>query len=162
MAARGRNQRGAAAVELALVCIPLMLIALGCVEFARAMLTYEALLKSARDGVRYLSFFDPAVAAEYPTGIASDRVVFGLNSPPAGATPRVEGLTVSMVEICDRVSATACPGEQFANVPTGQGTINLVRVTIRGYRYTPRFPGAGFIGSIPFSPISATMRQVFP
>jgi Flp pilus assembly protein TadG len=152
--------RGVAAVEFALLCIPLMLIALAAVEFGRAMLVYQELAKTVRHGVRYLSFFDPAVSSEYPTGYARNRVVYGVSTPAAGAPALVSGLTVAMVEICDRVTATACPGETFANVATGEGNINLVRVTIRGYRYTPRFPGAGLLGPITFGPISATMRQV--
>ncbi len=157
-----KRTRGAAAVELALVTIPLILMALAAVEFARAMLIYETLTKTVRHGVRYLSFFDPAVASEYPTGFAKKRMVYGVGAPVAGAQRLVDGLSESMIEICDRVTSTACPGESFGNVETGAGTINLVRVTIRGYRYRPIFPAARLLPAITFEPISATMRQVFP
>lgn len=49
------NQRGVAAVEFAIVLIPLLLITAGIVEFGRVFWYYDALSKATRDGARYLS-----------------------------------------------------------------------------------------------------------
>lgn len=49
------QQRGAAAVEFALLLIPLLMIVTGIIEFGRAFWYYDALAKSTRDGARYLS-----------------------------------------------------------------------------------------------------------
>jgi Flp pilus assembly protein TadG len=48
-------QKGAAAVEFALVVIILMLIVAGIIEFGRAFWYYDALTKATRDGARYMS-----------------------------------------------------------------------------------------------------------
>lgn len=153
-----RNKmRGAAAVELALVSIPLIMMVLATIDFARAMFVYDQLVKSARDGARYLSFFDPTVPAQYPTDLVKNRMIYGSTSSSGPVI--VPGLAASMITICDHVDASACPGETFANVPTGSGSINLVKVTITGYRFTPIFPGASKLAAMTFEPISVTMRQ---
>ncbi|WP_346284582.1 TadE family protein [Zoogloea sp.] len=153
--------RGVAAVELALVSIPMVLLSVAAVDFARAMFTYDQLVKSARDGARYLSFFDPSIAAEYPTALARSRMVYGMASPPAGTPTIVPGLTTAMIAICDRTDSSSCPGETFANVPTGSGNVNLVKVTISGYQFTPIFPGGSRLTAFTFEPISVTMRQLY-
>ncbi len=152
-----RRMRGVAAVELALVSIPLVLMAVAAIDIARAVFTYNQLTKAVRDGARFLSGFDPTVPAEYPTALAKNRMLYGSTS---GSTPIVPGLTVDMISICDRADASACPGETFANVATGSGPIDLVKVTISGYTFTPIFPGISQLGTISFEPVSATMRQV--
>jgi Flp pilus assembly protein TadG len=50
-----RRQRGAAAVEFALVIIPLLMIVAGIIEFGRTFWYYDALVKSTRDAARYVS-----------------------------------------------------------------------------------------------------------
>jgi len=153
--------RGAAAVELALVSVPLVMLAVATIDFARAMFVYDQLAKAARDGARYLSFFDPTVAAEYPTGAVRSRVMYGTASPGDSPRPIVPGLTESMIKICDRVDASACSGETFGSVATPSGSINLVKVKIEGYVFTPIFPGASRLTTITFEPIAATMRQLY-
>ena len=157
-----RSMRGVAAIELALVMIPLVMLTLAAVEFSRAISIYNQLTKAARDGARYLSFFDPVVASEYPSALARSRMLYGSANAPAGTKPIVTGLTDTMIKICDRVDASHCPGESFLNVNTGAGTINLVKVTITGYTFTPMFPGASKLAAMTFEPISVTMRQGYP
>lgn len=152
-----RYMRGAAAVELALVSIPLVFMAVAAIDFARVIFTYNQLTKAVRDGARFLSGFDPTVPAEYPLAIAKNRMLYGSTT---GTAPIVYGLTSDMISVCDRSNSTACPGEIFANVPTGSGPINVVKVTISGYTFTPIFPGISRLTTIPFEPVSATMRQV--
>lgn len=156
-----KRMRGAAAVELALVSIPLVMLVLATIDFARAMFVYDQLAKAARDGARYLTFFDPTIAAEYPTAMAKNRMLYGKANPPYGTPTIVPGLTTGMISICDRADASACGGENFANVATGSGSINMVKVTISGYVFTPIFPGVSKMTTITFDPISVTMRQLF-
>lgn len=154
-----RQVKGAVAVELALLIVPLVMLVLATVDFARAMFVYDQLLKAARDGARYLSFFDPTVTAEYPTALAKNRMIYGSTSTTGPKI--VPGLDASMITICDRADSTACPTETFANVAAGSGSMNLVKVTISGYQFTPIFPGASQLTTITFDPISVTMRQLY-
>lgn len=48
-------ESGVAAVEFAILLIPLLLIVAGIIEFGRAFWYYDALVKSTRDGARFLS-----------------------------------------------------------------------------------------------------------
>lgn len=151
-----RNRRrlcGAAAVELALLVVPLVLMTLATIEFARIVFTYNQLVKVTRDGARYLSGFDPSDGL-YPKEIARARVL-----KPDDTNIVVSGLTLEMIEVCDRLVSTACTGD-FANVATALGSMNLVRVQITGYTYQPIFPMSGLFGPITFEPIGTTMRQV--
>lgn len=150
---RRRALRGAAAVELALLIVPLVLMTLASIEFARIVFTYNQLVKLTRDGARYLSGFDPTDGL-YPKGLARDRVL-----KPDGTTVAVPGLTIDMIEVCDRVESSACSGD-FSNVPTAIGSMNLVRVQISRYTYRPVFPITGVFGPINFDTIGTTMRQV--
>jgi Flp pilus assembly protein TadG len=52
---RQSSESGVAAVEFAILLIPLLLIVAGIIEFGRALWYYDALVKSTRDGARYLS-----------------------------------------------------------------------------------------------------------
>ena len=153
------RMRGVAAVELALLIVPLVMLGLATVDFARAMFVYDQLVKSARDGARYLSFFDPTVASEYPVTLAKNRMLYGSTSTTGPKI--VPGLEASMIKICDRADSTACPSENFANVAAGSGSINLVKVTISGYQFTPLFPGVSKLSIMTFDPISVTMRQLY-
>lgn len=155
-----KHLRGAAVVELAFIIIPLTLMAVAAFDFARSMWVYEQLTRSVRAGARYLSFFDPTIAAEYPTAAAKNIVLYGSINAPADGKPLIPGLDASMIQICDRTNATACPGESFSNVTTGKGSLNLVKMSITGYVFAPVFPGASMITSATFETISATLRQI--
>lgn len=153
-----KRMHGAAAVELAFLSIFLVSFVLAAIDFARAIFVYDQLVKATRDGARYLSFFDPSLPGNYPTTLMKQRMLYG--SVSQSGDPIVPGLTANMISICDRVDSSACPGLSFADVPTGSGSINLVRVTISGYQFAPIFPGASRLASFSFEPISSTMRQV--
>lgn len=155
------RQFGAAAVELALISIPLVFLVMGGVEWARAMYTYNALVKATRDGARYLSGFDPGDAANYPIDRMKSRMRYGTDSPSDSTPLVVPGLEASMISVCDRTDKSACDaGLQFGAVPSGPSSINLVRVQITGYQYQPLFPALGAMVSVTFAPISTTMAQV--
>jgi Flp pilus assembly protein TadG len=150
-------QRGAAAVELALLTIPLILLVLAAVEFSRVVYHYNVIAKATRDGARILSAFSSDVPAEYPTSLAVNRVVYGQDT--TGSQPLIPGLTPAMVKICDKEDSSACTGA-FADIATGSGTINLVRVQVVGYPYTPIFSVGGLLPTHTFGPIGTTMLAV--
>ncbi|MCB1916434.1 MAG: pilus assembly protein [Rhodocyclaceae bacterium] len=156
-----RRVGGAATVEFALVSILLTMLVVATVDFARAMFVYDQLVKAARDGARYLSFFDPTIASEYPVAAAKSRMLYGTASAADGAQPIVPGLTGAMIRICDRVDSSACPGEDFGAVATASGSIDLVKVVIDGYTFSPIFPGLTRLGAVTFDPIGVTMRQLY-
>jgi Flp pilus assembly protein TadG len=150
-------QEGAAAVELAVMLIPLVLIAFGITEFGRAFYEYNALAKGTRDGVRFLTMKGPLNPAD-PTSAADITetkcmVVYG--NPGCAGAARVPYLTPAMVSICDSWTCAATHSAQ----PTGSGVVNLVTVTVTGYTFTPMVP---FIMPNPltFNDIGTTMRQV--
>lgn len=150
--------RGAAAVEFALLLIPLLTLVFGVIEYGRALHQYNSLAKTVRDSARFLSVENPSDAS-YPVAKARCLTVFG-NTECTGA-PLVSGLTTAMVKVCNPVDAKDCPGQNFAAVATSFGSINLVEVKIVGYPFTslslPFVPG---LDSIVFGPIRSTMRQV--
>jgi hypothetical protein len=155
------QQRGAAMVELALVSIPMLLIALAVLDVARAMYAYQTLVKATRDATRMLSGYDPTVPTLYPVDEARALVVFGAAAPP-GAKPMLPGLTVDLVQVCDRATPEPCGAMPFRAIETGTGTIDLVAVQVNGYEFRPWFPGARVLprAVYTFGPIRTTMRQI--
>ncbi|WP_431825403.1 TadE/TadG family type IV pilus assembly protein [Burkholderia sp. F1] len=165
--------RGVAAVEFAFVMIPLVLLATGVAEFGRAVYQYESLTKATRTATRYLSTYMPSDPA-YPIAEAQCLVVYGSTTCGAKGAELAPGLATSMVIVCDSVHTTGCTDAsdppQFSNVTTydanngapggtPSGSINLVEVKIKGYKYVPipAFPG---LPQITFGNIVTVMRQV--
>ena len=141
-------QRGVAAVELAFLMVPLLLMLLGTVELGRAMYTYDALDKSVRDAARHLSRNtpgDPVARAE-----AACLAVFG-NTGCSGS-PITPALGTQNVVICDALS---CPSTHRAQ-STGEGAVNLVTVTIHAYEHDVAVRYA--VQDLVFDDISVTMR----
>ncbi len=150
-----RKQRGVAAVEFALVIIPMLIMVFGITEFGRAMYQYNTLVKATRDAARFLS----TQAAGSGTGTAQNLAVYG--NKTAGGNTLAPGLTTGMVTVCDSLS---CPATH-ASVSTGSGAVNLVTVTIQGFQFQSvvDFSIGGLNAGLPgitFGPISTTMRQV--
>lgn len=170
---RRSRMRGVAAVEFALVLMPMIMLATGVAEFGRAIYQYETLTKATRNAARYLSVFLPNDSA-YPLAAAQCLVVYGSTTCGSAGTELVPGLTTSMVIVCDATHSTDCGDasdpSQFANLPTydstnnapsgtATGSINLVEVKVKGYQYQPipAYPG---LSSITFGNIVTVMRQV--
>ncbi|SOE59612.1 Flp pilus assembly protein TadG [Burkholderia sp. OK233] len=167
-----RGMRGTAAVEFAILLIPLVTMVLGVAEFGRAIYQYEALTKATRDATRYLSEFSPSDVA-YPVADAQCLAVTGQLTSSQGCSgkPLVPGLTSSMVVICDRVASSGCPGVSFGNIATYDanngassgspaGTVNLVEVKITGFTYVPLGSFILSTTGLPFNNIATVMRQV--
>ncbi|KVQ63893.1 TadE/TadG family type IV pilus assembly protein [Burkholderia territorii] len=170
---RRSRMRGVAAVEFALVLMPMIVLATGVAEFGRAIYQYETLTKATRNAARYLSVFLPTDSA-YPLAQARCLVVYGSTTCGSAGSELVPGLTTSMVIVCDAAHTPDCADAsdppQFANLPTydstnnaasgtATGSINVVEVKVKGYQYQPipAYPG---LSSITFGNIVTVMRQV--
>lgn len=150
--------RGVAAIEFAFVLIPLILMVFGVAEFGRALYQYNTLTKAVRDSARMLSQYNPA-DADYPLADAKCLAVYGVTCGKS-TVPLATGLTTSMVTVCNPINSSGCPGNNYASVPTGGGSINLVEVRISGYKFNSVVPLVTGAASIAFSNIQVTMRQV--
>ncbi len=161
-----RKMRGVAAVEFAIVLIPLVLLVMGVAEFGHAIYQYDTLTKATRDAARYLSEYSPTDAT-YPVAQAKCLAAYGTTD--CSGTPLATGLTTGMVAVCDRVASSACPGMSFNNVTTYDsnngvsgtpaGSVNLVAVKITGFSYAPIEPFLG-LSTFKFNNIITVMRQV--
>jgi Flp pilus assembly protein TadG len=154
---RQRKQAGVAAVEFAILLVPMLTILFGIAEFGRVMYQYNTIAKAARDAARLMSTQTPS-DPDYPALVnsATCLAVYG-NQSCTGST-LLPGLTAAMVSLCDRLS---CPATH-ANVATGTGVINLVSVTIGNANNPYTFNSLAPFGvpSFNFGPIRVTMRQV--
>jgi Flp pilus assembly protein TadG len=165
---RPSQQRGAAAVEFALVLIPLLALAFGIVEFGRTIYHYDAVVKSVRAASRLIAAYDPSDSVSFSSAATQARclAVFGKTGCQSGDTPLAPGLATSHVKICTRASVAECPDLQIADVQnvstgTGTGTVQLVVVRIDGYQFG--FLGLPFTGvgtSVQFNTISSVMRGI--
>jgi len=106
-------------LEFAIVAPVLLALLLGLVEYARFFFVYHVLLTAVREGAR--------LGAITPMGTTTER---------AAAT----ALITSTVRerIADPGAATA-PVD--VTLPSGSGTQQTVRVTVRGYPFTALVPG---------------------
>lgn len=148
-----RTMRGSVAVEMALLLIPLIIMAVGVAEFGRAMYQYNTLVKTVRDAARLLSQHDPNDVVNYPTYQAEARCLAVHGSIDCSGSALLSGLTTGMVGIASSTTTT------------GAGvSINLVTVTVTGYTFNFIFNPLVFFGNtdtnIPFDPIRTTMRQL--
>jgi Flp pilus assembly protein TadG len=136
-------QKGVAVVELALVLPTLLIMTFIVTEMGRAIMQYNALTKSVRDGTRYLTTQLPG------QGITQARnlVVFG-NTAGTG-TAVVRGLATTHVPDPTWQLAGALP------------QINTVTLRVQGYAFTPMV-GTVFglsLGPYTFNDIVVTMRS---
>lgn len=149
-------QRGAAAIELALLTLPLAGLTFGITEFGRALHQYNTVAKNVRDAARYQSTVAPGNTAPATTLPGRCLALSGSSGSSGGVcsgTALLPGLTLAMITVCDRVLCAGTHNQQ----PTTLGPVNLVTVTITGYPFTSMVPFA--MPSIAFGPISATMVQ---
>lgn len=151
------RQRGVAAVEMGIVIALLAVIVFGITEFGRAMYQYDALVKGARAAARYLAVHDSSNSAVHQR--TKCVAVYGNpNCSASGVVAMAPGLTVANVDVADPVSDPTLQG-----VATGDGTMDLVRVTIGPpasvYHFVSLVPFV--VPDIDFGPISATMPKSF-
>ncbi len=163
--ARGRvkhHEQGVAAVEFAIVLLPLLSIAFGAAEYGRAIYQYNTLVKSVRSAVRLISATSP-LSPGYATKVTEAKCLAVYGNSTCTGSPLAPGLAVSNVKVCDKVNWSDCPGTTQATygaVPVAVGTIDLVAVRISGYTY--QYLGLPIVtpsASVNFSTIEAVMRQ---
>ncbi|WP_328993407.1 pilus assembly protein [Kribbella sp. NBC_01245] len=90
----GSADRGAAAVEFALLLPLLLLLVLGIVDFGRMLNAQQTLTQAAREGVRLVALGQPNVAGRTQaaaTGLSPVGVAIQ-SSCPAGAGPGSNGV----------------------------------------------------------------------
>lgn len=148
MMRENKKQGGVVAVEFAILLIPMVLIVFGITELGRAFYQYNTLVKVTRDAARYKS----ATNQGDKEAEAKCLAVTGYPDVSCTRPPLMEGLNTNMVTIS---YATA--------VPTGSGTVNLVKVTINDPDATEKFKFVSLvkfvIPDITFGPISTVMRS---
>lgn len=145
------THRGAAAIELALLTLPLAALTFGTTEFGRALHQFNTLTKAVRDAARYQT----TVAAG--NTLAGRCLAYtgasGNNGSSCNGSALLPEMTLAQVTVCDRL---ACPNTHRLQA-TGRGVVNLVTVTVTGVPFTSMAPFA--MSSITFGAVSATMVQ---
>lgn len=154
------QMRGAVAVEMALLLIPMLVLVFGVAEFGRAIYQYDILTKSVRTAARYLSQFSPgdpnnaADVAKY-NGFKGEATRLAVYDESTGGV-LAPGLTDSMVKISPPADTTV--SEDGVTI-----TLTLVKVCIEGYSFQFLLDPRTFLGggesSIEFGAICASMRQ---
>lgn len=156
-----RHQQGTAAVEFAILLVPLLLLAFGVVEYGRAIYNYNTLVKSVRSAARLMSAYSPD-STDYATQATAARCLAVHGNTTCTGPLLAPNLSTTQVKICDRKSWSACGASQatYHNVATGEGAINLVEVRITGYVFP--FIGLPLVvtaSTITLGPIKSVMRQ---
>lgn len=176
---KSHKQQGILAVEMAVILLPMLILCFGITEVGRALYLYNGLVKATRGAARYLAMQD---LASPPAGKTADALrneaiflaLCGRKTCSDTDEPLVPGMTlsqISRISVCDPFSCVASHG----NVPTGQGSVNLVSVTIGAttvpgaYTHNGASPTAyEFISIIPwviphisFAPVTTTMSSQF-
>lgn len=145
------GQRGAAAIEFALLALPLAALTFGVTEFGRALHQYDTIAKTVRNAVRYQTTVAPGnTLAGRCLALTGNATNNGTN---CSGTPLLPGLTLAQVSVCDASSCAATHSLQ----PTTRGTVNLVTVTVSGFPFTSMVPWA--MPSFTVGAVSATMVQ---
>lgn len=154
---RPARQRGVAAVEFAILLLPMLLIAFGIVEFGRAFYQYNTLVKATRNAARYLSqqnAGDAQVLANTRCLLQYGSHEYCVNhngTQPPSLLPAAE-FTQATVTVCDWQS---CPDTHKVSAPAA----NLVSVSVDNYPYTVLLPWVMPQQGVSFGRISTTMRS---
>ncbi len=141
------QQKGVAAVELALIMVPMLILCFGIVEVGRALYYYDGLVKATRGAARYLTQQDLNNTTSYnaAVAIAESLAICGKKICAASDPKLVPGLNNP-----SQVTVTSYP-----TVLTGAGSVSLVTLTISGVQFASFLPYS--ITSFTFSPVKITM-----
>jgi TadE-like protein len=120
-----RKEKGAVAVEMAIVLPLLLLILLGIIEFGRVLNVQVSLTQAAREGARYAA-------------IHHGEPGFDVSGTALAAAPSLSGLGVSVTD-----NASSCSSSSNVQVRT---TVSLPSLT--------GFLDAGFFGAPGIFPLS--------
>lgn len=108
---RKSSERGAVAVELALVLPLLIFLVLGIVEFGRALNTQITLTHAAREGVRVMAISDDAAASKIAAGDAAsllDPALMTIALSPTDCAPDTN-VTMTISYELDTITGIAGP-----------------------------------------------------
>jgi len=152
----GQFQNGVAAVEMAIILIPLLIIVAGLVEFGRTFWYYDALAKATRDGARLMSMADKDIIAD-KKGDTEDLVVYAAGIDGAKVSPTLTSANVLV----------QCLNASYVSQGCTNGTAPIhVRVSIVNFNvdigdWIPFITESGVAGwnDIALSP-STTMRYL--
>jgi len=171
---RIRFSQGSAAVELALVAVPMVLIALLAFEFSFMLNQYHSLSKRVHDAARYLTRFDPYSTSEFETRsteafnliqgadikTSTSNALPALN--PQNQNPISSTCTTNCVFVCSTAyfasvgsTPTRCSSGNYYVPNTGSiSGIATLTVGVFGFEYAPRFlPSA--VGKLVKMPVVA-------
>lgn len=174
------KQNGVAAIEFAILLLPMIVILLGITEFGRAIYQYNTVTKAVRDATRYLTAQTPGDtnAAQAAACLVQHGDYQNCTAPPnysSNANYLAPGLNSVNISVCYPTGCItynnapnnipACPSA--SNQTQGiNPSINMVTVMVCGYTFTPTFipffrslTSANFSKSITFDNISTTMRS---
>lgn len=158
------KQAGVAAVELAVIFIPMLILCLGITELGRALYQYDGVVKATRGAARYLTQqnLNDTVSYDAAVKIAQSMAVCGKLPPALGQVyspcAASDPIFVPGLDRESQVTVTNYP-----NVPTGAGTVSLVSVKIgddstQAVRFMSMFPIPGsMIDSFSFAPVTITL-----
>jgi len=153
-----RASQGAAAVELALVSLPMVIFLMGVFEIGFMLSRYHGISKRVYESARYLSA--PAMGLEFSTMKAKAQAIVLHGNPAADVdAASALGIAKSSVIVCrwpDETSNTACPASTSDETAVG---VRTVSVSVSSYAYSPIFPGLNYF-SIEFPLIRATMPRL--
>jgi Flp pilus assembly protein TadG len=130
VAGRGRLlacDRGAAAVEMALVLPLLLLVLFGVVDFGRLLNTQLTLTESAREGARAAALGQDAEARVRLTAGGVQGVTSTVQACPAGGSPSADAVVVTSVQF-----TFVTPFAALASSLFGGGAGGAVTLTGRG------------------------------
>jgi hypothetical protein len=165
------DQRGAAAVELALVSVPMVLIFLAVFEFAFMLSRYHGISKRVYEAARYLS---APVIGVTESDLQARTQAMVLHGDPFASIGTPSGLKIAQNSItvcrCRRAAPGACPDPQSPteSIPPScvDSTSNAsllglrtVSVSVSGYTYSPIFPGLNYL-NLSFPEIRSTMPRL--
>lgn len=133
----GRDDRGAAAVEFALVLPILVVLVFGVVDFGRALFAYNYLTSAVREGGRFAAVQESA-------------------SSEAAVRTRMNDVYLSQLRT---LALPAVPPAKITSVPDNLVKPRYITVTITGYELQPITPIPALLGfsTFRFSP-SAIFR----
>ncbi|MDC7700349.1 TadE/TadG family type IV pilus assembly protein [Vogesella indigofera] len=141
------RQQGVAAVEMAILLMPLIFIVFGITEFGRAFYQFNTVTKATRDAARYLSAQQPGTKDTEATCLVRHG-----NTSCSGPllAPELDDATVTICDwqrCADHLAQGATP------------VVNLVSVTVSNYQFVSLVPFVtADLSTITFGQIRTVMK----
>lgn len=143
---QNRTQRGAAAVEFALICLLFFSILFAILEFGRMMYVYNTMQEVTRSGAR-------AAVVRWVDQTATIKSIafFGGTAIPAGTEVTADDMTIEYLNQAGNIAnpLPLDPGDNLSACGDASRTeecIYSVRVKISGVSYSPMVSLFSFLG----------------